>query len=186
MIAISVRRPGLPMRGCLALLLAFAALAAQAAPPTDADVNRLLAASRAQTMLDSMLPQLEQMQREQFARVAAERPLTATQQAQLKQVQDRTRQTLGQALSWSQMRPMYVDLYKRTFSREDVIAMAEFYESPAGQSLLDKTPLLMRNVMEAIQQKMTPMMADLQKDLNQILAEPATAPAPAPAKPAKP
>jgi len=183
MIAISVRRPRLSVHGCLAVLLALASFAAQAAPPTDADVNRLLAASRAQTMLDSMLPQLEQMQREQFARVAAERPLTPAQQAQLRQVQDRTRQTLGQALSWSQMRPMYVDLYKRTFSREDVIAMAEFYESPAGQSLLDKTPLLMRNVMEAIQQKMTPMMVDLQKDLNQILAEPA---APAPAKPAKP
>lgn len=182
MIAISFRGRRLPMRGVLMVLLAGLAWAAQAAPPTDADVNRLLAASRAQNMLDSMLPQLEQMQREQFARIAADRPLTPAQQAQLQQVQDRTRQTLTQALSWSQMRPMYVDLYKRTFSREDVIAMAEFYESPAGQSLLDKTPLLMRNVMDAIQQKMTPMMADLQQDLNRILAEPA----PAAAKPTKP
>ena len=168
----------LPLRLCAGALLALAAAAAWAEPPSDADVNRLLAASRAQTMLDSMLPQLEQMQREQFARIAAERPLTPAQQAQLEKVQARTRQTLTEALAWSQMRPMYVDLYKRTFSREDVLAMAEFYESPAGQSLLDKTPLLMRNVMGAIQQKMTPLMAGLQKDLDTILAEPAGAPAP--------
>jgi len=170
----------LPLRLLALVLLALAAFAAQAEPPSDADVNRLLAASRAQTMLDSMLPQLEQMQRQQFEQLNAERQLSPAQQAQLQKIQDRTRQTFSQALSWSQMRPMYVDLYKRTFSREDVIAMAEFYESPAGQSLLDKTPLLMRNVMGAIQQKMAPLMADLQKDLNAILAEPAT---PAPAKP---
>jgi len=175
MIATSVRRLIPRWRGMVLALLASLAVVAHAEPPSDADINRLLAASRAQTMLDSMLPQLEQMQREQFAQVAAGRALTPAQQAQLQKVQERTRQTLAQALSWSQMRPMYVDLYKRTFSREDVIAMAEFYESPAGQSLLDKTPLLMRNVMGAIQQKMTPLMAGLQKDLDQILAEPAPA-----------
>ena len=183
MIATSVRSFLLSARGIVLVLLASLAVAAHAEPPSDADVNRLLAASRAQTMLDSMLPQLEQMQREQFAQVAKARSLTQAQQAQLQKVQERTRETLAQALSWSQMRPMYVDLYKRTFSREDVLAMAEFYESPAGQSLLDKTPLLMRNVMGAIQQKMTPLMAGLQKDLEQILAEPVPAPAADAAKP---
>jgi hypothetical protein len=175
----------LPLRLLVAAWLSLAAGSAFAEPPSDADVNRLLAASRAQTLLDSMLPQLEQMQREQFAQITAQHRLDATQQAQLQKVQARTQQTLTQAMAWSQMRPMYVDLYKRTFSREDVLAMAEFYESPAGQSLLDKTPLLMRNVMGAIQQKMTPLMADLQKDLNAILAEPATAspPPPTPTKP---
>jgi hypothetical protein len=167
MIASSVRSCVPVFRGVVLALLASLALVVHAEPPSDGDVNRLLAASRAQ------------MQREQFSQVAAGRQLTPAQQTQLQQVQERTRQTLTQAMSWSQMRPMYVDLYKRTFTREEVIAMAEFYESPAGQSLLDKTPQLMRNVMGAIQQKMAPLIANLQKDLDRILAEPA----PAPAKP---
>ncbi|WP_251268746.1 DUF2059 domain-containing protein, partial [Enterobacter hormaechei] len=83
-------------------------------------------------------------------------------------IQARTSQTLRQALSWQQLRPMYVDLYKKTFSKEDVLAMAEFYESAAGQSLLDKTPALMQNVMVAIQARMQPLFADLQKDLEAI------------------
>ena len=74
---------------------------------------------------------------------------------------------------------MYVDLYKKSFSKEDVLAMAEFYESSAGQSLLDKTPALMQNVMVAIQEKMQPLFVDLHKDLEAIMNE---APAPAPAK----
>ncbi|MCC5097966.1 DUF2059 domain-containing protein [Xanthomonas campestris] len=157
------------------LVLALAAPVAWAQAPSDADVNRLLAASRAQTMLDTMLPQIEAMQQQQFAQLTAQRQLDADQQAQLQRIQDRTRQTMRKALSWSELRPMYVDLYKRSFSREDVIAMAEFYESSAGQSLLDKTPALTQNLMGAIQQKMLPLFTDLQKDLEKIVNEPAAA-----------
>lgn len=159
-----------PLLVAASLLLAGLA-PAWAAPATDADVNRLLAASRAQTMLDAMLPQMEAMQAQQFTQIAEKQSLTAEQKAGLQRIQQRTSQTLRQALAWSQMRPMYVDLYKQSFSKEDVLAMAEFYESPAGQSLLDKTPVLMQNLMVAIQQKMTPLMADLQKDLEKINSE---------------
>ncbi|WP_140725087.1 DUF2059 domain-containing protein [Pseudomonas sp. Hp2] len=162
-------------RLCLAVALAAAAPLALAAAPSDADVNRLLSASRAQNMLDTMLPQIEAMQQQQFDQLAAQHPLTAEQKDKLARIQARTRETLRQALSWSQMRPMYVDLYKKSFSREDVLAMAEFYESPAGQSLLDKTPALMQNLMVAIQQKMMPLFADLQRDLEAIANEPAAA-----------
>ncbi|WP_184409292.1 DUF2059 domain-containing protein [Xanthomonas sp. 3075] len=156
-----------------ALAIASPAALAQAQAPSDADVNRLLAASRAQTMLDTMLPQIEAMQQQQFAQLTAQRQLDADQQAQLQRIQERTRQTVRKALSWSELRPMYVDIYKRSFSREDVLAMAEFYESSAGQSLLDKTPALTQNLMGAIQQKMLPLFADLQKDLEKIVNEPA-------------
>ncbi len=140
--------PALPFllrRAALLLALATASVPALAAPPTDGDINRLLSASRAQSMIDTMVPQIEAMQQQQFQQVAAQRQLTAQQQEQLKRIQARTSQTLRQAMSWQQLRPMYVDLYKKTFSKEDVLAMAEFYESAAGQSLLDKTPALPSN-----------------------------------------
>lgn len=159
-------------RTALLLALALVSVPALAAPPTDGDINRLLSASRAQAMLDSMLPQIETMQRQQFEQVTQQRQLTPQQQEQLQRIQARTAQTLRQALSWQQLRPMYVDLYKQTFSKEDVLAMAEFYESSAGQSLLDKTPALMQNVMVAIQARMQPLFADLQKDLETIVNEP--------------
>jgi len=119
-----------------------------------------------------MLPQIEAMQRQQFDQITQQRQLSPQQQEQLQRIQVRTGQTLKQALSWQQLRPMYVDLYKQTFSKEDVLAMAEFYESSAGQSLLDKTPALMQNVMVAIQTRMQPLFVDLQKDLEAIVNEP--------------
>jgi len=166
-----------PQRLLLAALLALAAGPALAEPPSDGDVNRLLSASRAQNMLDSMLPQIEAMQRQQFAQLTAQRPLDAAQQQKVQQIQERTQATVRKALSWQEMRPLYVNLYKQSFSKQDVLAMAEFYESPAGQSMLDKTPQLMQNLMGAIQQKITPLFADLQKDLEQTVKTPPAAPA---------
>jgi hypothetical protein len=181
---ISTRSParrGL-IRLALTLALGVAAIApALAAPPSDADINRLLAASRAQSMLDTMLPQMEAMQRQQFQQMAEQRQLDETRKAQLRRIEQRSSETIRKALSWQQLRPMYVDLYKKTFSKEDVLAMAEFYESSAGQSLLDKTPALMQNVMVAIQEKLQPLFVDLQKDLEAIVNE-ETPPAAAPAK----
>ena len=163
--------PSVLRRATLLLVLAAASTPVLAAAPTDGDINRLLSASRAQSMIDTMLPQIEAMQQQQFKQVAAQRQLNAQQQEQLQRIQARTSQTLRQALSWQQLRPMYVDLYKKTFSKEDVLAMAEFYESPAGQSLLDKTPALMQNVMIALQKLLQPAMADLDRDLDRIIRE---------------
>ncbi len=171
-----LRSTSLFRRAGLLLVLSLASAPVFAAAPTDGDINRLLSASRAQTMLDSMLPQIEQMQQQQFQQLTQQRQLSAQQQEQLKRIQQRTGQTLRQAMSWQQLRPMYVDLYRNTFSKEDVIAMAEFYESSAGQSLLDKTPLLMQNVMVAIQARMQPLFVELQKDLEAIVNEPVAAP----------
>ncbi len=85
--------PSLLRRAALLLALAVASVPALAAPPTDGDINRLLSASRAQSMIDTMLPQIEAMQQQQFQQVAAQRQLNAQQQEQLKRIQARTSQT---------------------------------------------------------------------------------------------
>lgn len=164
--------------GCLALCAA----AALAAPPTDADIERLLKASRAESMLNAILPQMEQMQRQQFEQITSGKDLSAEQKAEVERIQARTNQIVRKALSWDEMRPLYIDVYKRTFSREDVKAMAKFYESPAGKNLLDKTPALMQNLMGAIQQKIVPMMEELQAELKESTKQPPASEVAPPAK----
>ncbi|MDV3467365.1 DUF2059 domain-containing protein [Stenotrophomonas sp. C3(2023)] len=158
-------------RGALLLALLVGPGVALAAAPTDGDINRLLSASRAQSMIDTMLPQILQMQQQQIQQFAAQRQLTAAQQDQLRRIQERGASAVRQAVSWQTLRPMYVDLYKKTFTKEEVVAMAEFYESSAGQGLLDKTPGLMQEVMVAMQARMQPLMADLASDIDRIVNE---------------
>jgi hypothetical protein len=166
-------------RWLAAACLALCTASALAAPPSDADIERLLKASRAESMLNAILPQMEAMQRQQFEQLTAGKPLSAEQKADVDRIQSRTNAIVRESLAWEQMRPVYIDVYKKTFTSEEVKAMAKFYESPAGKSLLDKTPLLMQNLMQAIQQKMIPMLEALQTELKTVAEEEAKA---APAK----
>ena len=158
-----------------AVLLALCTATALAAPPSDADIERLLKASRAQSMLIAIQPQMEEMQRQQFQQITAGKQLTAEQKAEVDRIQARTTEIVRKTLSWEEMRPLYLDVYKKTFTSQDVKAITKFYESQAGRSLLDKTPALMQNLMGAIQQKIIPMMEELQIELKE-----STKPMPAP------
>ena len=155
--------------------LALCASTAFAAPPSDADIERLLKASRAESMLNAILPQMEALQRQQFDQLTAGKPLSAEQKAEVDRIQSRTNEIVRTSLAWEEMRPLYVDVYKKTFTSEEVKAMAKFYESPAGKSLLEKTPALMQNLMLAIQQKMIPMLEALQAELKTVAEEEAKA-----------
>ena len=159
--------PRLFSRLLAAALLASCTSAAFAAPPTDTDIERLLKASRAESMLIAIQPQMEEMQRQQFQQITAGKQLTAEQKADVDRIQARTTEIVRKTLSWQEMRPLYIDVYKKTFTSQDVKAIAKFYESPAGRSLLDKTPALMQNLMAAIQQKVVPMMEELQLELKE-------------------
>ncbi|WP_254775383.1 DUF2059 domain-containing protein [Pseudoxanthomonas sp. GM95] len=149
---------------------------ALAREPTDEEIERLLTASRAQSMLAAIQPQVEAMQREQFAQLTQGKTLTAEQQTEISQIQAKTAQIVRQSLAWDSMRPVYLDVYRKTFDDDDVKAMTKFYESKAGQHLLDRTPVMMQTLMVGIQQKMIPQLEALQAEVKTVSAEPIPAP----------
>lgn len=158
-----------PARLLATVLLSSCPLLALAAPASDAEINRLLSASRAQAMLATVLPQMQSSQQQQFARVLAHPGLSATQRQQVQALSERTQQMLVQNMAWSQLRPIYLAQYREHFSREDVLAMAEFYESDAGQRMLDKTPELMAGTMAGIERHLAPQMQQLRRELETII-----------------
>ena len=160
----------------LLLALALAASApAFAAEPTDADIDRLLKASRAESLLAGVVPQMEAVQQQEFDKHFAGKEMTEEQKAEVARIQAKTQEIVRKALSWEEMRPVYLDVYKKTYTREDVRAITKFYESAAGQRMLDKNPALMQNIMTAVQQKMVPMLDELQAEIKNI---PVTQPPP--------
>ena len=166
----------IPVLMLLCLLSTALAPAAQAREPTDKEIERLLAASRAQSMLAAIQPQVEAIQRQQFAELTEGKTLTPQQQQEIASIQARTSEIVRQSLAWDQMRPVYLQVYRETFDDDDVKAMTKFYESKAGQHLLDKTPAMMQTLMVAIQQKMIPQLEALQAEVKTVSAEPIPAP----------
>ncbi|AWV06037.1 DUF2059 domain-containing protein [Marilutibacter maris] len=148
-------------------LLLLTAPAVFAAPPSDAQVDRLMELTRVRDTLESMWPQIEAMQQqvvEQTLAGAGHKPDKA-ERAQLDALLERQMRTLRSVMSWEQMEPVYRDIYQQTFEAEDVDAMIAFYESEAGQKLIAKMPQLMRNTMEATQRLIAPAIEEMQRDI---------------------
>ncbi len=152
-------------RFVLAALLAMSAPFAHAAPPSDAQVDQLLEVMRARQTIEVMLPQIGDMQQRMVEQMTAGQPLTEQQRRDLQRIIDRTSIGIRDSLSWDKLQPLYRDIYRQTFSAQDMDAMIDFYGSSAGQSLLDKMPQLMQNTMGAMQKVIVPMVDQMQRDI---------------------
>ena len=163
-------------RFTLALLLALSAPLALAAPASDAQVDKLLEVMRARQTIETMLPQVEAAQQQMIAQMTAGQTLSEQQRLDMQRILASSSQHIRAALAWDKLEPLYRDIYRQTFSSEDMDAMTGFYSSPAGQRLLDKMPQLMQNTMAGMQKLIVPMIGQMQKDIAaQIEAPPAQA-----------
>lgn len=152
-------------RHALAALLFLATPFACAAPPTDTQVDKLLTVMRAQKTVEAMVPQVQASQQQMVEQMLAGQSLTPAQQARLDGIIYKSNAQMLAMLSWSRMQPLYRDIYRQSFSAEDMQAMIDFYGSPSGQNLLDKMPQLMQNTMAAMQDLMVPMLQRMQTDI---------------------
>ncbi len=63
-------------------------------------------------------------------------------------MQDKIMDLMGQEMSWDKLKDAYVGVYVETFTEEDLQGLINFYKSPTGQKLVEKTPELSAKVME--------------------------------------
>lgn len=161
-----MRGLNLLLAGALAL---GAATSANAAEPAAGEVDRLMEVMRMQQTLDAIWPQVEAMQAQMVDQLA-DGSLDAEARAELQATLDRSNARMREALAWDKVQPVYRDIYQQTFDAEDVQAMTEFYASPTGQRVLDKTPQLMANTMAATQQLMMPLLQEMERDLQATAA----------------
>lgn len=165
-----------------ATLLVLCAPFALAAPPSDAQVDQLLEVMRAKKTVEAMVPQVQAMQRQMVEQITAGQEITPEQKQKLDSIVYKSNAQMLSMVSWNNMQPLYREIYRQTFSGEDMDAMIGFYGSPAGQNLLDKMPQLMQNTMTAMQKVMVPMLQQMQKDIEAEAAKKEVAPAAADGK----
>jgi len=67
-------------------------------------------------------------------------------------------------LAWNKLEPMYVSIYKESFTEEEVAGIVAFYKTPAGQAVINKLPTLLQKTMAEVQK----IIADLTPQLQQI------------------
>jgi hypothetical protein len=78
---------------------------------------------------------------------------------------------MKELLDWNKLEPMYVRIYQKTFSQQEVDGMIAFYNTPAGQAVVTKMPAVMQNTMDEMLQMMTPVMQKMQRMQQDVVAE---------------
>ena len=78
---------------------------------------------------------------------------------------------MKELLDWKKLEPVYVRIYQKSFSQEEVDGMIAFYKTPAGQAVIGKMPAVMQNTMDEMQQMMTPVMQKMQRMQQDVAAE---------------
>jgi len=147
------------------------ATAAHAAPPSAESVEALLVATRSEALAEGMYANLEQYMRQAMAAATQGQPVTAEQQRVLDAVPAKFSAVIRQEMSWSKMRPLYVQIYQESFSQEEIDGLIAFYRSPAGQAFVAKMPVVMQKSMQLMQTQMGPMMVRMKTAMEEAVAE---------------
>jgi hypothetical protein len=161
---------------CLVLAAMSPVSVASAAPATEASVRALLEVTKSRQMLDQVYGQMESMYADSMRQAFGE-SMTQEQEARMQRFTARLSALMKKEMSWDVLAPMYVDIYSKSFTENEIQSMLDFYRTPAGQAVIDKMPLVMQNTMKAVQERVGAMMPEMQKMLAEELQQPATPPA---------
>ena len=154
-----------------ALVLAFSTQLAFAAEPSDASIERLLTLTKAEAMMDSVYANLEQNMRQSMTAAAAGKPLSEEQRRVLDSAPRKFAEVMRQELNWSQLKPMYIQIYKESFDQDDIDGLNDFYASKAGQAYVNKMPIAMQRSMAVVQQRMLPLVGKMAEAMKAAAAE---------------
>ena len=139
------------------------AVGAHAAPPTPESVERMLAASRAEALLDGMRPQLHSTMLAAAKQASQGKPVTPEEQKVFLKFMESSSAVIAEETAMAKLKPMFMEIYTTHFSQEEVDGITAFYESPEGQSLLSKQPAVIQAVLQGMPQRLAGMTEKLKK-----------------------
>jgi len=149
----------------------FFSTAVHAATPTDASIDDLLSAMHAEKIMDLMLPAIDKSMHQSMAMATKGKTLSAKQQQVMDASSAKMMQIMKDELSWDKMHGMYVQIYRESFTQEEIDGLVAFYKSPAGIAYIQKMPVVMQKTMGLMQTRMADMMPKMQAEIQQTVQD---------------
>jgi uncharacterized protein len=140
-------------------------------PPSEESIKQLLELAQTQKLIDSVMAQMDELMKQAIYQATQGREIPPTVQKNIDKRQAEIVGLMKEVLNWKKLEPMYVRVYQKTFSQQEVDGMISFYKTPPGQAVVAKMPAAMQNTMNEIQQMMGPVMEKLQRMQQDVVAE---------------
>jgi uncharacterized protein len=140
-------------------------------PPSEASIKQLLEIAQAHKLADSVMAQMDNLMQQSIAEATHGKTIPPKVQKDIDQRRAEMVAMMKELLDWTRLEPMYLRIYQKTFSQQEVDGMIAFYKTPAGQAVISKMPAAMQNTMDEMQQLMGPVMQKMQKMQQDVVAE---------------
>lgn len=151
--------------------LVFCSSAVMAAPATEGSIKQLLTVMDAKKLVDGMRAQFEPLVDGASKQALQGKEPTPKQQKAIANMKTKMNALIQTELAWAKIEPVYIRLYKDTFTEEEVSGMLAFYKTPAGQAVIQKMPGLMQKTMGEMQNISIGMAPKMQKIHEQFMAD---------------
>ncbi len=151
--------------------LAFAFCTAQA-QPSDQSLDELMRLTSMEKLTDSLIGQLEQDLRQTFNGATRGMALTQQQQKAFELAPSRVTQALRPELNWENLfKPMFLTVYRETFTQAEVDGMIEFYKTPAGKASIEKRIIVSQRTGQITRERMQYLTPKINAAIKQVLLE---------------
>jgi uncharacterized protein len=155
-------------------LFCHAAFAADS-KPSEESIKELLAASDAKQLVDDIAGQVDAIMAivvQQVTQGEKAEKLSPEDQKIIDDMKAKLANTLKQEMRWESLEPYYIQIYRETFTQDEVNGIVAFYKTPAGRAAVKKMPVLMQQAMVETQVRMLRLMEqfeEIQKEAQEKL-----------------
>ena len=123
-----------------------------------------LAASYSEDILDVVANQANEI----LEMIAKRLAITEEEKPILDKFRDRVNAVLKEEISWQKMEPRMAELYAEHYSEEELDELTQFYLSPIGRKVVERTPELAREswkIAEDFFEDFSPRLRELHEEL---------------------
>lgn len=124
-----------------------------------------------ESLTGTMMGQLEGVMRQGIAGAVNGKSLTAEQQKAIELAPAKIARAMESEFNWQNLKPIYVTIYRESFTQEEVDGMVAFYKTPVGQSTIKKMPIVMQKSMLMTQARMQTLLPKMEAAMTQALLE---------------
>lgn len=153
------------------ITLLFCSATAMAAPASDSSIKQLLDVTQSRKLVDGMRAQFDSLMNNSIQQALQGKTPTPKQQQAIANMRNKMVAVMQGELAWEKLEPMYLRLYKESFSEEEIVGMLSFYKTPAGQAVINKMPVLMQKTMLEVQKMVSGAAPQMQKIQEQFVTE---------------
>ncbi len=159
------------MASCLTLRAADNSAANKGTTPSEDSIRQLLAATDARKLVDGMMSQMDMIMQNAVREATKGQTISPETQKNVERDRGEMLAVMRDELSWEKLEPMYIQIYQRSLTQEEVTGMVVFYKTQLGQAVIKKMPLVMQNAMAEMQKRMGPIMQRMQVKQQEMIAQ---------------